>query len=258
MLPVASSYEEALTNAKVLPFETAATCDMFSSVSGQRIGQQECIPFYWKQNMVSTVQFSSALTECMYHHPEISVILEIGPHPALKGPAQETLRSLGRNSVDYFHSCLRGKNDMETLLASAGAMIARGVPLKTPNINAREVVVTGLRFAHELGNTLTNVPGYQWDHSTSFWTESRISSNLRQRRFPRHQLLGSRYVEDLPLCPSWRSLIMLKEVPWLMELKVCQFGTMVTKLIAITDWGGHPDASSSLYSHVFGGGSPTS
>lgn len=180
---------------------------------------EEGLPRYWKDNMVSTVRFSSAVTECFIHHPQDLAILEIGPHPALKGPAQEILRSLGKDSISYYNSCFRGMNDLEALLNNAGAMIAHGLPLKTQNINAREVV-NGLQCTYEYVNVLTHLPSYQWDHSTPLWTESRTSRNQRFRQFPRHQLLGSRYLEDTPMNPSWRSFLMLSDVPWLEEVKV--------------------------------------
>ena len=225
MLPVAQRYEEALMKAKVSALEIEVKCDMFSSVTGRNLVPEDLSPAYWKQNMISPVQLFPALTACMDYHPEATTVVEIGPHSALKGPAQEILRSLGRNSLEYFHTCLREKHDFETILESAGAMIAHGIPLNTPNINANEII-DGPNFKHEYGNVLTDLPSYQWDHSTPFWTESRISRNIRQRRFPRHQLLGSRYVEDTPLSPSWRNLLMLKEVPWLLGLRVISPATV--------------------------------
>ena len=219
MLSVGPQYEKALLDANVSFQDTLPGCDMFSSVTGRKMTAKECVPSYWKNNMLSTVRFSAAVSECLKCHPDIPVVLEIGPHPALKGPAQEVLRSLGKDSINYFHSCFRGKDDFEALLESASAMIARGLSLSTPNINSREIV-NRLECKHEFGNILTNFPSYSWNHSTRFWTESRTSLELRQRQFPRHQLLGSRYVEDIVSCPSWRNLLMLKEAPWLMELKV--------------------------------------
>ena len=220
MLPVASRYEKALMDQKVSPLMLVPNCDMFSSVTGRRLMPEECSPLYWKQNMVSTVKFASAVTECLEHHPDTSVLLEVGPHSTLQGPSKELLRTLGTESVKYFHSLHRGKDDLENLLGTAGAMIAYGVPLQTSTINAREVTCD-FQNMDDIGNVLTDIPSYQWDHSTPFWFESRTSRNIRFRQFPRHQLLGSRYVEDLPSSPSWRSLLMLQEIPWLMELKVC-------------------------------------
>ena len=220
MLPVATSYEKALKDVVESRLESSTNCDMFSSVSGRKLDLEECLPAYWIQNMVSTVQFTKALTECLNSNPDTFMVLEVGPHPALKGPVQESLQNMGKESINYYHSCMREKNDMETLLESAGSMIAHGISLRTSQINARMTMSDVYQSAYEFGNTLTNLPSYQWDHTNSFWTESNVSRKIRQRQFPRHQLLGSRYVEDLPSCPNWRCLLMLKEVPWLMELKV--------------------------------------
>lgn len=216
MLPAAPKYAKALSNAGVFAKESDIDCVMYSSVTSRKLSSQQCVPDYWVENMVSTVQLFSAMTACINEHPDISLIVEIGPHPALKGPTQEILRSLGKDSVDIFHSCYRGKNDLESLLENAGAMIKRGVSLNTTEIN----IIDSLSGSPHAGRVLTDLPTYQWNHSTSFWTESRSSRNLRYREFPRHPLLGARCIEDTPLRPTWRNLLMLREVPWLMRLKV--------------------------------------
>ena len=215
MLPIAESYEHLLRKANLKLCSGNSKCSMFSSVTGAKLDSQSCQPSYWVQNMVSTVRFSAALKACLDFDPEISRVLEVGPHPALQSPAQEVLRSMGKTeNCAYFHSCVRGKDDYETMLLSAGSMIAHGLPVDTLAVN---------QISPSTVNVLTNLPSYQWDHSTSFWAESRLSQNLRFRQFPRHQLLGSRYLEDTASCPSWRNLLMLKEVPWLMEMKVSFF-----------------------------------
>ena len=212
MLPIAGVYELLLRKAELGLRDGNPSCQMFSSVTGAKLDSQSCQPSYWVQNMVSTVRFSVALKSCLEFNAEISRVLEVGPHPALQSPAREMLRSAGRTeSIAYFHSCVRGKNDYETMLLSAGSMMAHGLPVVTSAVN---------QISPTVANVLTDLPSYQWDHSTSFWAESRPSQSLRFRQFPRHQLLGSRYLEDTAWCPSWRNLLMLKEVPWLMEMKV--------------------------------------
>ncbi|MCJ1246139.1 hypothetical protein MMC30_003344 [Trapelia coarctata] len=214
MLAVTTMYQKALVNARILPLETEAHCDMFSSVTGGRVNSTDISPVYWKQNMVSTVQFSAAFAECFHDHSENMVVVEIGPHPALKGPAQEIIRGLNVNPVGYFHSCVRGEDDVESLLQSAGAMIAQGVSLNTFNINAH-IDSTASGCTSAVGKVLTDLPSYSWNHSMPFWYESRISRNVRFRKFLRHQLLGSRYLDDVPSRPCWRALWMLKEISWL-------------------------------------------
>lgn len=220
MLPTASQYEESLFSTNITPRSGTASCEMFSSVHGRRLAAEDFSPSYWRENMVSTVKFSSALEACLYSYPDLSAVVEVGPHPALKGPILENLQKLGRNSIAYYSSCSRGIENLEALLNSAGTMIGHGVLLKAANINALEVV-DGLKCQYEHSNILTDLPSYQWKHSVSFWEESRVSRNVRYRQFRRHELLGSRYVDDIPSHPSWRNLLILREIPWLMEMKVC-------------------------------------
>ena len=219
MYPIAPKYHAKLVQAKVTPLNEDQKCAMYSSVYGRPMDASEYTSTYWRDNMTSTVKFCLAMKGCIDGHPNTAAIIEIGPHLALKGPAQEILRTMGRSNVSYLPTCLRGQNDIETLLSSAGAMIGVGLPLQVSNISAREIV-DGLECCHEPGNTLTDVPRYQWNHSRGFWAESRVSRNIRFRKFPRHELLGSRYVDDIPTHPSWRNQLMLKEVPWLQEFKV--------------------------------------
>lgn len=220
MFPLAPIYEDRLLQAKVTSLRGKAECTMHSSVYGRRMDASEYTPAYWKQNMTSTVKFCTALEDCLDAHPNAAAIIEIGPHSALKGPVKEILHALGKSCVGYVPTCKRGQRDFENLLLSAGAMIGVGLPLQISNINAREVF-NGIQSCHEPGNVLTDAPSYQWNHSQGFWAESRVSRNVRFRKFPRHQLLGSRYVDDIPDRPSWRNRLMLKEITWLQELKVC-------------------------------------
>ena len=65
--------------------------------------------------MTSTVKFQAAFTECINARPKVAVIVEIGPHPALKGPVQEVLRTLGNYNTVYVPTCIRSHQDYETL-----------------------------------------------------------------------------------------------------------------------------------------------
>ena len=220
MQPLGPQYMEYLINAGVGTHSGPVQCQMFSSVTGLDIEPSELTCFYWVKNMTSTVEFSAAIEKCMNDYSLGSAFIEIGPHPALRGPALEVLQTLGRDDADHFPTCTRGDDDFESLLRSVGSMIVANIPLKTPTINARELV-NGLDCHHETGNILTDVPSYQWNHSNAFWSESRISRNVRFRKFPRHELLGSRYLDDIAPRPCWRNQLMLKEVTWLQKLQVC-------------------------------------
>ena len=61
---------------------------------------------------------------------------------------------------------------------------------------------------------------YQWHHETGFWNESRVTHEWILRKFPKHELLGSRILEDNTIEPAWRNVICLEDVPWLRDHKV--------------------------------------
>ena len=220
MQHLAPHYQKRLSNAGVSPHSRSAQCQMFSSVPGRNLEPSELTCSYWVNNMTSTVRFSAAIEKCMKEFPLDTAFIELGPHPALRGPTLEVLRTLDRDNADHFQTCTRGEDDLESILRSAGLMIAADVPLNTSKINAQEIV-NGLECHHEVGSVLTDIPSYQWNHSNAFWSESRVSRNVRFRKFPRHELLGSRYVDDIAARPCWRNQLMLKEVPWLQKIQVC-------------------------------------
>ena len=218
MLLVAGRYEEALERARHHSQFDGKKCDMWSSVTGLRMARDDCTAEYWGRNMTSTVRFSSAIERYFAECAKVRIAVEIGPHPALKGPATENFRTQGKGIIKYFGTCSRGGNDFEAILESVGSMISQGLRLKLQNINAREDV-NDSSVTYHYGKVLTDLPGYQWNHGTSFWAESRVSRKVRFREYPRHQLLGSRYVDDIPQRPCWRNNLILKEIPWLAQLE---------------------------------------
>lgn len=196
-------------------------CNMFSSVTRRQLDGHDCTPSYWRTNMVSSVRFLDAVLN-LAKNDRPDAFVELGPHPALKGPAGDALQSAGISEYRYFSSCLRGKPDYVSMLESAGGMVAAGLPVLTSRINATQTC-DGLKPLYEPGRVLTDLPPYCWDHSASFWAESRLSSNVRQRQFPRHQLLGARHHDDMPITPSWRNSFALKDLGALVSAAVSAY-----------------------------------
>ena len=223
MLPLSGKYEEAMTKAGVTPKAPSGEVKMYSSVFGRLLSPQECLPSYWKRNMVSPVLFTAAIRAMKSDQEALSALVELGPHPALKGPVEDTLADLGVSGTPYFSSLSRGKADLEALHESAGRMITSGFPLNTVRINAVEIYSADSELpfgiSYRIGRVLKNLPTYRWDHSVGHWNESRISRNIRQQQFPRHEVLGARMAEDTPLRMGWRNPLSLKELPWLGKLK---------------------------------------
>lgn len=216
MLPLSCMYEKYLQDAQVVSTQDASESIMFSSVTGRILEKHDLTPSYWAENMTSTVQYAAAINRCLDKYQDLDCILEVGPHPVLKSPTQGILRGRHKNEVPHIGTCKRDTDDFESILRSAGEMIAAGVTLRTATINAELRESTNCKS----GNILTDLPCYQWNHTTSFWSESRVSRNLRNRQFPRHELLGSRYVDDIPSRACWRNQFNPTNIEWLEELKV--------------------------------------
>ncbi|KAI4198186.1 MAG: hypothetical protein LQ350_005422 [Teloschistes chrysophthalmus] len=156
MLPLASPYQLLLGQAGVTHSDEP-NCSMFSSVTGQTLIPKHLTPSYWARNMTSTVRFAGATSECLENNPTVDSIIEIGPHPALKGPIQEILRQRRKDSLHYFTTCRRGADDYESMLNTAGEMIAAGSPLDLRAVNATDlsmepysVLLVGIETAKDI------------------------------------------------------------------------------------------------------------
>ncbi|KAL2752849.1 hypothetical protein ACRALDRAFT_1083424 [Sodiomyces alcalophilus JCM 7366] len=216
MLPLAGPYRNALEKAGVSPVLDANSkrpTTMYSSVYGRSIDAAEVTPEYWAKNMTQTVRFYDAIaTLAKLEH--VDAYLEVGPHPALKGPAIDSIASaVGQGSTpEYFGTLSRGLDDSLALLSSVGAMISARIPLELEHDGA-----AALGLSHTTNRVPTDYPCYPWDHSAIHWAESRISRAHRFRQHRRDIILGSRAPHDTPLSMCWRNILRTDELPWLSE-----------------------------------------
>lgn len=163
---------------------------------------------YWLHNMVQPVLFSEAVKLATQVAPlKFNAAMEIGPHPALKGPVNQTLKQC----IDYtpkYTSCLsRGKDGVETfaeMLAELWSILPSAIDF------------SGWRRALGLEarpRVLKNLPSYAWDHTQTHWRESRVVRNYRLGKQPPHDLLG-RLWNDAQYEHIWRNIFKLEEMPW--------------------------------------------
>ena len=210
---VRRDYVELMKNIK--PQQSNNSIHMISSVTGKEIHSEAMNAEYWAENMVSTVRFSEALAgaltlpnEDMNGSPS-SMILEVGPHSALAGPIKQTLKAPAHNSTKIsYHSVLsRNVDAVKTAVDMSGDLFALGYDISFSSINDPNNNLDRI--------TLSNMPVYNWQHSTSHWSESRISAQYRLRQFPKHDLLGIPSNDSIPTEPTWRTYVGLAEMPWL-------------------------------------------
>ncbi|KAK8013161.1 lovastatin nonaketide synthase [Apiospora marii] len=218
MLPLAPAYESAL-RARGQQFEAQpATCRMFSSVTSRLADHKIMGPSYWAKNMTNMVRFTEALTGILLDENDeqnIDGLVEIGPHPALKGPCKEIAKSLNID-IPYVASLARGTPDFEAVLNMAGQLFSLGYPVDLKAVNQNlSLDVEGQLIRTSPGARLVDFPTYAWDHK-KYWSETRVIREHRQRRF-RHSLLGHIVPGSVQKYPRWRNYLRLSEIPWLSD-----------------------------------------
>ncbi|RBR23821.1 uncharacterized protein FIESC28_03437 [Fusarium coffeatum] len=212
---VAPSYLTSLD--ALITTETRDEVAFFSSVTGVRktsgFGAD-----YWVSNLVSQVKFSTASQLVAQHlsnvHSSgINMLIEVGPHAALSGPLRQSLsesnfKLASGASFKYNYSpCLvRSTSALKSVSTLVGKAFDAGVSVRM-DIGSNDVQP---RVVPEL-------PSYPWDHSNTYWRESRLSKNNRMRPFPPHDLLGLFDPASSPYEPRWRYHVSLANTPWLRD-----------------------------------------
>lgn len=215
---IASSYLAAL---KGLPKPKLNKETFFySSVTGKTMDGEELDDAYWVRNMVSQVRFSESLrnmcigsmkdgavAEVRWARSAVDILLEIGPHSGLAGFVKQIFASLKEDRIVYTTCLIRNQDATKTMLDAVMDLVQGGysVDLKAVNFDRSERQPT----------VLVDLPPYPWDHSVSYWHESRLSLNYRKRPVPRHPLLGALTADSTSLEPSWRNVIRTSEISWI-------------------------------------------
>lgn len=168
---------------------------------------------YWVDNMTNTVLFSHAVKHAMEVFESFDVGLEVGPHPALKGPATQTMQEKSGKDISYFGTLARGKNDTEALAAALGSLWTH---LGPSGVNWKQFRKS--YYAHVAARDtklLRDLPLYPWDHSRPFWVESRYGRAFRTRDSHVHELLGIRLPDGTSEEMRWKNVLKPKEIEWL-------------------------------------------
>ncbi|KAI0151716.1 polyketide synthase-like protein [Xylariaceae sp. FL1272] len=196
----------------------ASITAMYSSVildnksEAVSLSRQSVTAAYWRLNLEQPVQFSHALRTLVEQQHKVHLI-EIGPHCALKSVVQEIVSSmkLGHASVPYSSALIRDQDADLCVKKLASDLFIRGSKLCWQYVNPHMVS----------SFTGTNLPPYPWDYSRgASKKESQNSVEIRHRRYPRHELLGSQRGERQGINSAWKNNLTTDEVPWLRDHRV--------------------------------------
>jgi acyl transferase domain-containing protein len=143
------------------------------------------------------------------------LLIEVGPHSALKGPILDIQKSLGSaaSKIGYAPTVVRNADPSESVMDAAGAAYVRGASLKITDLNFPSSYAKNRSFLRDL-------PRYPWQHSTRYWHESRIADKHVKRDGVRNDVLGAQAMYSNDLEPTWRNIVRLDDIPWLRDHKM--------------------------------------
>ncbi|KAK4227024.1 putative polyketide synthase [Podospora fimiseda] len=216
MESVADAYYAAM-NKRVRPAQRQLNFIYSSPSTGERVENVSDIgqPAYWVNSLTGPVQFVDSFRNMCYEsdgsEPTVDMVIEVGPHAALKGPIQDimTLPQFKGHSISYGSCLIRKQNAVATMHALVGDLIQRGFPVNLLPIN--------FPYGREGVQVLHDLPRYPWNHQTRHWIEPRFNKALRERLGPPHDLLGSLVLGTDLNAPSWRNIVRVSDIPWVRD-----------------------------------------
>ncbi|MDI1488099.1 MAG: putative PKS/NRPS-like protein biosynthetic cluster [Ramalina farinacea] len=180
MLPMAQEYTDTLNSILSQHPTWNGSVKFASPVTGSIISPKLLSPEHWARNLTNPVRFSEAFESMCHPDHSLDAVVEVGAHSTLSGPIRQILR--GRRMP--YVSCLKRSTDaVESMQDLVCELVARGYPVNLEAVNSP--------FGEEKRNFTPNLPRYPWNHSTRYWTESRLTRETRYKRFPPHELVGS-------------------------------------------------------------------
>ncbi|KAH8689029.1 hybrid PKS-NRPS PsoA [Talaromyces proteolyticus] len=217
---VREAYFTSLKDANIQPIRNCfgGSCNWYSSVYGpdDSRGMYDSILFehmYWVENMVNPVLFSDAISSAVQKE-QFDLALEVGPHPALRGPAAESIKDASGSIIRYQGVLERNKDALDTFSSALGFVWS------CTNSPDSPVDFGGFRRACDGPNwTIPRVykglPSYPWDHDRPMLKESKRSKTWRSRSTPFHELLGYPSSSFGHREIRWRNILRIGDVEWL-------------------------------------------
>ncbi|KAI0394195.1 hypothetical protein F5Y17DRAFT_476000 [Xylariaceae sp. FL0594] len=222
MIALGQQYEDGLSGGlAALANETSnrersGDCRWVSSVFPFKdTADLEITASYWRANLESPVRFSDAVASLLgSENIPIDVLVEVGPHPALKGPVDQTLKLAGV-SIPYIPTLKRNADGQVGMLELAGALFGLNAEIDIVSANAVDGSDSSDTLEH--GCLAVGLPPYQYAYGPPIYHESRMSKEIRLRKEIRHDLLGSKIPGSSRLYPQWRNILRMNDVPWLAD-----------------------------------------
>ena len=216
MAAIGDEYEALLSDAlRKLPtrqHKKFSTARFVSSVTNEElVSNQTRSATYWRSNLESPVRFSSAVETLV--EDQKYFLLELGPHGALELPIRQTTARLDNMSLPYAAALTRGKDSVITTLGLVGKLWNAGYDVAFDQVNRVPEPVGTSNYTQP--KMLVTLPKYHWTYDQALWNESRVSTEFRNRKYKRHDLLGSAVSGGSGLTMAWRNVLKSSDLSWL-------------------------------------------
>ena len=214
MVPCSNAYIAALKEVGIQS-GGRPSATWFSSVYPGQVMDDSCTAplrdVYWNDNMLKSVLFSQSVTAAITS-ASFDIMIEVGPHPTLKGPVMQTISEIPGASTDvpYLGLLRRGIGGLDTFAAALGSLWTHMGPE-----SCKLASYTRLFCTPRDTSPLKSMPTYPFDHTQAYSAESRLSKAIAHRKTIPNQLLGTQSAEAADGEWRWRNYLRREEIEWL-------------------------------------------
>lgn len=212
VLPCAESYRKALEQMESdRPVPTGSK--WYSSVyEGDTMGPDQLGAQYWIDNMASPVLFSPAVAKACADSGPFDIVIEVGPHPALKTPCLDIIEGITGDRPPYSGVMKRGMDDVRSFSNALGFIWTCLGPGSIDFENFERAISQN----KSPRRYIKDLPKYPFDHNRKFMSLSREFGIYRATQGAPHPLLGRRcFDRETSTLVQWRNVLKPKEIPWL-------------------------------------------
>nr|OQO23245.1 hypothetical protein B0A51_12846 [Rachicladosporium sp. CCFEE 5018] len=178
---------------------------------GKIMGAEDVTATYWRDNLISPVLFSQAVEKAVVDFDPLEMAIEVGCHPALKGPCLATIQAAVNMELPYVGCMERKGNDILAFQAALGLLWQRSGPAGFDATHWLSVMSP--RATAE--STTKSLPRYAWDHSKTYSIESRATRNHLHDTSERHPLLGKLSGNSTSSSLQWHQYLRQRDISWL-------------------------------------------
>ncbi|KAL9018351.1 MAG: hypothetical protein Q9185_004320 [Variospora sp. 1 TL-2023] len=224
MKSIGPGYEDRIieNGAVALTGQASRMIPFISSVTAKNEGHNAATSQYWRSNLERPVLFRQAV-DTMTHTHNVDIIIEIGPHNALRSSLQQISKVTSDVSFPrYLHTLVRDGDSAKDMLNTAGNLFLSGFAIDVSRVNSMFCNNGGCDSSMQRESVIVDLPRYQWQYDEPLFKENRWTREWRLRRHPRHDLLGSRVPGCIRSQQYWRNIIRVKDLPWLSDHIVSQ------------------------------------